>query len=193
MVYGGGAYDQTMDCALKIGDRDGFPSRRAAARARGKHRGIAVANYIDTATGVARERTEMTVHPDGWIDVVIGTTSQGQGHETSFAQLVNEWYDVPIENVRIITHDTDVVKFGGGAHLGRCMRLASQIMWKATQEIIARGKRVAALLLQSRSEAIAFAGGRFVVSGGNQAIGLFEVSAAMLHRNDLPEDLREPL
>jgi len=193
MVYDSGAYHHTMEWALKTGDWGGFPERRAAAGARGKHRGIAVANYIDTATGVARERTEMTVRPDGWIDVVIGTTSQGQGHETSFAQLVNEWYDVPIETVRVITHDTDIVKFGGGAHSGRGMRLASLIMWKATQEIIARGKRVAALLLQSKPEAIAFAGGRFVVSGGNQAIGLFEVSAAMLRRTDLPEDLRGPL
>jgi len=193
MVYDSGAYHHTMDWALKTGDWDGFPARRAAARARGKHRGIAVANYIDTATGVARERTEMTVRPDGWIDVVIGTTSQGQGHETSFAQLVNEWYDVPIENVRIITHDTDIVKFGGGAHSGRGMRLASLIMWKATQEIVARGKRVAALLLQSKPEAIEFTGGRFVVGGADQAIGLFEVSAAMLHRADLPQDLRGPL
>jgi carbon-monoxide dehydrogenase large subunit len=135
----------------------------------------------------------MTVQHDGWIDVVIGTTSQGQGHETSFAQLVNEWYGVPIENVRIITHDTDIVKFGGGAHSGRGMRLASLIMWKATQEIIARGKRVAALLLQSKPEAIAFSGGRFAIRGGDQAIGLFEVSAAMLHRTDLPEELRGPL
>jgi aerobic carbon-monoxide dehydrogenase large subunit len=193
MVYDSGAYHHTMDWVLKTGDWAGFPARRAAARARGKHRGIAVANYLDTATGVARERTEMTVHPDGWIDVVIGTTSQGQGHETTFAQLVNEWYDVPIENVRIITHDTDIVKFGGGAHSGRGMRLASLIMWKATQEIIARGKRVAALLLQSKPEAIAFTDGRFTVGGTDQAIDLFEVSAAMLRRNDLPEDLRGQL
>jgi aerobic carbon-monoxide dehydrogenase large subunit len=193
MVYDSGAYHHTMDWALKVGDWNGFPARRAAARAHGKHRGIAVANYIDTATGVARERTEMTVHPDGCIDVVIGTTSQGQGHETSFAQLVNEWYEVPIENVRIITHDTDIVKFGGGAHSGRGMRLASVIMWKATKEIIERGKRVAALLLQSRTESIDFTGGRFVVGGAGQAIGLFEVSAAMLRRTDLPEDLRGPL
>ena len=193
MIYDSGAYHRTMDWALKAGDWDGFPARRAAARTRGKRRGIAVANYIDTATGVARERTEMTVHPDGWVDVVIGTTSQGQGHETTFAQLVNEWYDVPIEKVRIITHDTDIVKFGGGAHSGRGMRLASLIMWKATQEIVARGKRVAALLLQSKPEAIAFSGGRFVVGGAEQAMDLFEVSAAMLRRTDLPEDLRRPL
>ena len=193
MVYDSGDYHHTMNWALRTGDWGGFAQRREAARARGKHRGIAVANYIDTATGVARERTEMTVHPDGSIDVVIGTSSQGQGHDTSFAQLVSEWYDVPIENVRVITHDTDIVKFGGGAHSGRAMRLASQIMWKATKEIVARGRRVAALLLQSKPEAIEFAGGRFVVNGGNQALGLFEVSAAMLRRSDLPEDLRGPL
>ena len=193
MIYDSGAYHHTMEWALKTSNWDGFPARRAAARARGRRRGIAIANYIDTATGVARERTEMTVQPDGWIDVVIGTTSQGQGHETTFAQLVNEWCDVPIEKVHIITHDTDIVKFGGGAHSGRGMRLASLIMWKATQEILARGKRVAALLLQSKPEIIAFTGGRFVVGGTDHAMDLFEVSTAMLRRTDLPEDLRGPL
>jgi len=193
MIYDSGAYHHTMDWVLRMGDWDGFAARRTAARARGKLRGIAVANYLDTATGVARERTEMTVHPDGWVDVVIGTSSQGQGHETSFAQLVNEWLDVSIENVRFITHDSDALVFGGGAHSGRGMRLASQIMWKATNEIIARGKRVAALLLQSKPEAITFAAGRFTVDGTDQAIGLFEVAEATLRRTDFPEELRGPL
>jgi carbon-monoxide dehydrogenase large subunit len=193
MTYDSGAYHHTMDWALRMGDWDGFPTRRAAARARGRLRGIGVANYLDTATGVARERTEMTVHPDGWVDVVIGTSSQGQGHETSFAQLVNEWLDVPIDNVRFITHDSDVLTFGGGAHSGRGMRLASQIMWKAKNDIIARGKRVAALLLQGKPEAIAFSAGRFIVDGTGQSIGLFEVAEATLRRADLPEELRGPL
>jgi len=125
--------------------------------------------------------------------VVIGTVSQGQGHETSFAQLVSEWFDVPIENMRLITHDTDIVKFGGGAHSGRGMRLASQIMWKATKEITAKGKQVTALLLQAKAEAVAFADGAFQVKGTDQAIGLDEVSTAMLTRADLPDDLRGPL
>jgi carbon-monoxide dehydrogenase large subunit len=193
MVYDSGAYRRTMDWALKSGEWDGFPARRAEALARGKYRGIAVANYIDTATGVPRERTEMTVRPDGVIDVVIGVTSQGQGHETTFAQLVNEWYGVPIENVRLITHDSDRVKFGGGAHSGRGMRLASLVMWRATQEIVARGRRVAALLLQSQPDAVEFHGGRFVTADAGQGIGLFEVAAAMLDRADLPDDLRGPL
>jgi len=193
MTYDSGAYHQTMEWALRLGDWAGFAARRKEARRRGRHRGIAVANYVDTASGVARERTEMTVHPDGCIDVVIGTVSQGQGHETSFAQLVGEWFDVGLENVRLITHDTDIVKFGGGAHSGRGMRLASQIMWKATNEIIARGREVAALLLQAKTESIAFADGRFAIKGTGQAIGLIEVAAAMLARADLPNDLRGPL
>ena len=77
-----------------------------------------IANYVDTATGIPRERAELTVHPDGSIDVVIGTVSNGQGHETSFAQLLNEWLGVPIDKVRLITGDTDIVKFGGGTHSG---------------------------------------------------------------------------
>jgi aerobic carbon-monoxide dehydrogenase large subunit len=193
MVYDSGAYQHTMEWVLKAGGWDRFPERRAEALARGKHRGIAVANYLDTATGVPRERTEMTVQPDGCIDVVIGTNSQGQGHETSFAQLVGEWYGVPVDNVRFLNHDSDIVKFGGGAHSGRGMRLASLIMWKATQEIAARGKRAAALLLQTQPEAIDFHGGLFVIKGTGQSIGVFEVAAAMLHRSDLPEDLRGPL
>jgi carbon-monoxide dehydrogenase large subunit len=207
MVYDSGAYQQTMDRALKNGDWDGFPARRADALTRGRHRGIAVANYLDTATGVPRERTEMTVQPDGTIDVVIGTNSQGQGHETSFAQLVGEWYGVAIDRVRFINHDSDIVKFGGGAHSGRGMRLASLIMWKATQEIIARGKRAAALLLQAKPAAIAFHEGHFLIVGTGpgtgqegtgqvrtgQGIGLFDVAAAMLDGTGLPEDLRGPL
>jgi carbon-monoxide dehydrogenase large subunit len=202
MVYDSGAYEHTMDLALKAGGWDGFAARRAGALARGRHRGIAVANYIDTATGVPRERTEMTVRPDGTIDVVIGTNSQGQGHETSFAQLVGEWYGVPIDSVRFINHDSDIVKFGGGAHSGRGMRLASLVMWKATQEIIARGARAAALLLQAQPEAIAFHGGHFMVAGTGpktggqgtgQGISLFDVAAAMLDGTGLPEDLCGPL
>jgi aerobic carbon-monoxide dehydrogenase large subunit len=193
MTYDSGDYHHTLNWALRMGDWEGFAARRAAARARGKLRGIAVASYLDTATGVARERTEMTVVPDGHIDVVIGTSSQGQGHETSFAQLVVEWLDVPIEKVRFLTHDSDLLLFGGGAHSGRGMRLASGIMWKATNEIIAKGKRVAALLLQAKPEAVSFAGGRFAVDGTDQAIGLFEIAEASLQRTDLPEELRGPL
>lgn len=102
MVYDSGAYHRVMERVLTLGDWQGFPDRRAEAQARGKCRGIGVANYVDTATGVPRERAELTVRPEGVVDVVIGTVSSGQGHETSFAQLVAEWLGVPIDSVALI-------------------------------------------------------------------------------------------
>jgi carbon-monoxide dehydrogenase large subunit len=170
-----------------------FSGRRAEARKRGKYRGIAVANYLDTATGIPRERTDITIQRDGSIDVVIGTVSNGQGHETSFAQLISEWFSVPIDNVRLIQGDTEVVKVGGGTHSGRGMRLASYIMKIASDEIIAKGRRLAAHLLEADPGDIEFIGGKLQVQGSDRAVGLFEVAAAAIERNDLPDYLRGPL
>jgi len=193
MVYDSGAYHKVMERALELADWEGFPERKAEARKRGKHRGIGVANYVDTATGIPRERAEVTVHPDGCVDVVIGTVSNGQGHETSFAQLVNEWLGVPIDKVRLITGDTDIVPVGGGTHSGRGMRLASIVIWHASNKIIERGKRVVALLLQRNPSDISFNRSLFIAAGSEHAMSLTEVASAMSTREDLPPDLRGPL
>ena len=140
MVYDSGAYHDVMEKALVLADWKGFPVRKAAARKLGKYRGIGIANYVDTATGIPRERAELTVHPDGCIDVIIGTVSNGQGHETSFAQLLNEWLGVPIDKVRLLTGDTDIVKVGGGTHSGRGMRLGSIVLWHRSNGIIEKGQ-----------------------------------------------------
>src|SRR5437879_4624803 len=110
MVYDSGAYHRVMERVLEIADWAGFPARREASRRHGKYRGIGVANYVDTATGAPREKAEVTVKPegrvDGTVEVVIGTTSQGQGHETSFAQLITEWLGVPLDPGKPVTGDT---------------------------------------------------------------------------------------
>ena len=105
MIYDSGDYPAAMDSALKLGNWMEFSARRAEAKTRGKLRGIGVANYVDTASGAPRERAEITVHPDGRVDLVLGIISNGQGHETSFAQLVHEWLGVPLDSVRLITGD----------------------------------------------------------------------------------------
>ena len=102
LVYDSGTYHKVMERVLALGDWTGFPARRAEAKRRGRCRGIGVANYVDTATGVPRERAEITVQPEGVVEVVIGTVSSGQGHETSFAQLVSEWLGVPIDSVALV-------------------------------------------------------------------------------------------
>jgi carbon-monoxide dehydrogenase large subunit len=193
MVYDSGAYHRVMERVLALGDWGGSPARRAEARKRGKYRGIGVANYVDTATGTPRERAEVTVLPDGVVEVVVGTVSNGQGHETSFAQLVGEWLGVPIDSVRLVTGDTDRVSVGGGSHSGRALRLASIVMLNASRDIIAKGLQIASHAMEAAATDIEFIDGRFAVKGTDRSLGIFEIATEALHRNDLPDDLRGPL
>ena len=130
--------------------------------------------------------------PDGRIELVLGTLSAGQGHETSFAQILAEWLGVDLEQVRLVTGDTDRVAVGGGSSSGRSMRLGAVVMAEASDQIVARGARVAAWLLEAAEADIEFRHRRFGVKGTDRAVGLFEVAAAAL-RADTPAALRGPL
>src|SRR6266704_3401337 len=127
-LYDSGDYLAAQDRALTLADWAGFEARRAEGRRRGRYRGIGVANYLELNTGDPRERAQITVHPEGRIDLVLGTLSSGQGHATSFAQLLVEWFGVKLAEVRLITGDTDVTVVGGGAHSARALRLAAVVM-----------------------------------------------------------------
>jgi carbon-monoxide dehydrogenase large subunit len=191
--YDNGDYIGVMDWALRLADWKGFKARAKEAKKRGKRRGIGVGTYVDISTGVPREKAEITVAPDGFVELVIGVTSQGQGHETSFAQLVTEWLGVPIDSVRMVTGDTDRVTFGGGAHSGRGMRLGSIVIKKSADIIVEKAKRIAEHLLEAAAADIEFGNGTFVVKGTNHAVGIFDVARAAAERKDLPEDLQGPL
>jgi carbon-monoxide dehydrogenase large subunit len=178
LTYDSGAYGRVMASALALGDWSGFPARRAAARARGRLRGIGLANYVEVTSGFPTERAEITIRPEGRVDAVIGTLSSGQGHETSFAQLLVEWLGVPFESVNLITGDTDIVSEGGGSHSGRSMRFASIVLGKASDTILAKGAEIAARLLEAAPADIEFAAGRFSVKGTDRSVGIFEAAAA---------------
>ena len=193
MTYDSGDYREVMERALALADWKGFNQRRREARRRGKLRGIGLANYIEATSGAPRERAEITVQPEGRIDVVIGTLSSGQGHETSFAQCVAEWLGVPVDAIRLIQGDTDVVPVGGGSHSGRSMRMAGIVMGDASDEIIKKATTIAAHALEADAADIAFSDGRFTVKGTDRSIGLFEVAAAARTSSDLPDELRGPL
>jgi aerobic carbon-monoxide dehydrogenase large subunit len=192
LVYDSGDYATAQDRVVALADWAGFEARRAEARRRGRCRGIGIANYIELNTGTPRERTEITVRPEGGIDVVLGTLSAGQGHETSFPQLVAEWFGVTLDQVCLITGDTDLMPFGGGSQSGRSMRLGAVVMAKASDQIVERGARIAAWLLEAAEADIAFADRRFTVKGTDRSVDLFEVAAAAV-RPDAPEALRGPL
>jgi len=192
LLYDSGDYAAAQDRVVALADWAGFETRRAEARARGRHRGIGLGNYIELNTGMPRERTEITIQPEGRVDVVLGTLSAGQGHETSFPQLIVEWLGVAHEQVRLITGDTDQAPFGGGSHSGRSMRLGAVVMAKAADAIVARGRRLAAWLLEAAEADIEFAERRFRVKGTDHAVDLFAIAAAA-QRPDAPDELRGPL
>jgi carbon-monoxide dehydrogenase large subunit len=193
LTYDSGDYPAAMNAALALADWNGFPERRAEARRRGKWRGIGIANYIEITSGAPRERTEITVLPERKVELVMGTMASGQGHETSFAQLVTEWLGVPFDSIVYVAHDTDRVQAGGGSHSGRSMKLATTIIGQATDEIIAKGRKIAGFLFEAGEPDIEFARGRFRVAGTDREIGLFEVAAAAATRTDLPPELQGPL
>jgi carbon-monoxide dehydrogenase large subunit len=192
LVYDSGDYTAAQDRAVALADWAGFEARRAEARRRGRYRGIGVANYLELNTGDPREQAQITVQPEGRVDVVVGTLSAGQGHETSFAQCIVDWLGVELDQVRLLTGDTDVATYGGGSHSGRSMRLAAVVMSKATTQIIEQGRRIAAWLLEAAEADIDFSAGRFTVKGTDRSVTVFEAAAAT-RRAHAPEWMREPL
>jgi carbon-monoxide dehydrogenase large subunit len=192
LVYDSGDYQAAFDRTIELADWKGFEARRAEARRRGRYRGIGVANYIELNTGFPRERAHITVRPEGRVDLVLGTLSSGQGHATSFGQLLVEWLGVDLAEVRLITGDTDVTVVGGGAHSARALRLAAVVMAKASDQIVDKGRKVAAWMLEAAVDDVEFSGRRFRVKGTDRSIDLFDVARAAA-RDDAPTDVRGPL
>jgi len=192
IVYDSGTYAAVQERATGLADWAGFEARRREARQRGRYRGIGLGNYIEIATGAPRERAEIIVRPEGVVDVIIGTLSAGQGHETSFGQLIVEWLGVEPAQVRLVTGDTDLVPVGGGSHSGRSMRLGGVVMAKAADAVVEKGRQLAAWLLEAAPADIEFGERRFTVRGTDRAVDLFAVAAAAL-RPDVPAALRGPL
>ena len=193
IIYDNGTYRVVMDRAMELGDWAGFKKRRAEARKRKRLRGIGLCCYLETTGGYPRERADITVLPEGRVDVVVGTLSSGQSHETTFAQCVAEWLGVPFDDVYINESDTDIVKEGGGSHSARSMRLAGIVMGNASDLVIDKGKKIAAHMLETAEDDIAFAAGRFTVKGTDRSVGIYEVAKAAVDDKGLPEDLQGPL
>ena len=192
MVYDSGRYEENMDLAMRLADWDGFKARRRDANKRGKLLGLGLANYVESSIGSPKEETRIRVCPEGRVDVVIGTQPAGQGHQTSFAQVVSDLIAVPVESVRIILGDTDVVKAGGGTHSGRSMRHAATVFALAATELIGKGKRAAAAVFGTAADRVEFNDGRFAVRDSNRSFDFFELAQEMT-RHQMPEDLADGL
>ena len=195
MLYDSGHYEENMDWAMEIADWKGFPARRREAKRRGKLLGLGLANYVESSIGAAKEQAQLKVRPQdasgpARVDAVIGTQSNGQGHETSFAQVVADLLRVPAEAVNIIYGDTAVVKVGGGSHSGRSMRHAATVFSKAAVDLIARGKEIAAIVMGSTPDNVVYDDGRFSSRDTNLTFDFLEL-ANEAARHELPEALKD--
>jgi len=175
-VYDSGEYEKNLDDVLELADWSGFEARREDSGKRGKLRGRGFASYVESSIGSPRERAEIEVKEDGTVEVVIGTQPSGQGHETSFAQVVADMIQVPVEKVWIVLGDTDVVSVGGGSHSGRSMRHAGTVMAMASADLIAEARRRAADLFGVGVEAVEFDGGYFKLQNSNRTLDLFALA-----------------
>jgi aerobic carbon-monoxide dehydrogenase large subunit len=195
MLYDSGHYEDNMDWAMDIADWKGFPARRREAKRRGKLLGRGLANYVESSIGAPKEQARITVRPQdssgpARVDAVIGTQSNGQGHETSFSQVVADLLHVPDESVNIIYGDTAVVKVGGGSHSGRSMRHAATVFSKAAADLIAKGKEIAAVVMGVAPNTVSFDEGRFSSRDTNLTFDFLEL-AGEAARHKLPEALKD--
>lgn len=187
LTYDSGDFAGNMKRVLELADWDGFAARRAEAVARGRLRGIGLVNYIEAPVGAPRERIDLTVLPEGVVDIISGTQTQGQGHATTFAQVVVAQLGVPLKSVRLRTGDTAVSKLGGGSHSDRSMRLGGTLLVQASAQIVEAGRQVAALLLQAEAGELRFADGGYHYDARNSFVSLFQIADHMA-RSGLPSD-----
>ena len=191
--YDCGDFPANQAKALEQADWAGFSKRRDEAEARGRLRGIGIANPIEKAAGPGQEFAEIRFHPSGNATLLMGSKNQGQGHETVFKQVLNERLGLDPAVVQYIDGDTDRVAFGIGTNGSRSTVIGGSALWMAADKVIAKSKRIAAHLLEAADIDVEFAvgadGGNFAVAGTDRRISLTEVAKASFQAGRLPPGL----
>jgi carbon-monoxide dehydrogenase large subunit len=206
MAYDAGDYGVTLDAALKAADYAGFPARRAEAEKRGKKRGIGLSCYIE-ACGIAPsaavgslgagvglwESAEVRVNPVGTIEIMTGSHSHGQGHETTFAQLIAERFGLPVANVNIVHGDTDKVQFGMGTYGSRSGAVGMSAIVKALDKVEAKAKKIAAHLMEADAGDIVIENGVAKVAGTDKKLDWHMICLAAYTAHNLPAGMEPGL
>jgi carbon-monoxide dehydrogenase large subunit len=172
-----GAFAETFDHALARADIEGFATRRRESEARGSLRGLGFAYHIKETGGSPTENVDIRFEADGAVSLITGTQTIGQGHETTFPQILADRLGIPNERIRLVQGDTDRIPLGGGHGSSRATYMGGTAIWRASEEIIAKGTRIAAEALEAAEADLRFADGRFEVSGTDRAIALLDVAA----------------
>ena len=192
-VYDTGDFAGNLDRALAMAEADGFEDRRRDAAANGKLRGLGVANAIERAAPPGLEFAEIRFAPSGRATVLCGATTQGQGHATTFAQLLGDRLGLDPGEIRFVQGDTDRLAFGLGAGGSRISAMGCAALTVAADKIVEKGKRIAAHLMEAAEDDIVFADGRFAIAGTDRAASLAEIARAAFQPARLPPDIEPGL
>ena len=205
LEYDSGDFIRNLEDGLKSAEYDGFAARRAASEKNGKLRGVGLATYIE-ACGIAPsavagalgaraglfESAEVRVHPTGSVTVFTGAHQHGQGHETTFAQLVADGLGVAVENVEVVHGDTDRIQFGMGTYGSRSLAVGGSAIVKAMDKVVEKGKKIAAHLLEASVDDIEFDAGTFRVSGTDRELGIGDIALTAYVPHNYPIEELEP-
>lgn len=187
MAIDSGDFITNLDAA--VARVAGFEARRADARARGRLRGLGVACFLETSRGAPNEGAEVRFEPDGSVIIAVGTESNGQGHETSFAQIASRHLGLPLEAFRYVQADTRQVRSGAGHGGARSMHMGGAALVKAMDAALAKASRLAAHLLQASEHELDYDQGRFTVRGSDRAIDLATLAESAQEAANLPEGM----
>jgi carbon-monoxide dehydrogenase large subunit len=194
LVYDSGEFEAIMDEALKRSDWAGFPARRERSKAAGKLRGIGVAPYLETTAPPGTELADIRFDPDGGVTLVSGTKDMGTGHATPFAQIVADRLGVPFERIRLVQNDSAEMSDGAGGSGGsRSVIAAGGAILRASEDVVAKGKKLAAHVLETAETDIEFRHGVFGVVGTDRRIGILQLAAEGRRRTNLPPDVPKSL
>src|SRR4051812_190124 len=176
-TYDSGDFGKLTDRAVELADWGSFKKRKQQSEAKGRLRGRSLIYYLEDS-GVFNERMEIRFDPQGMVTVVAGTHSHGQGHATTYAQLISDWLGVPFENVRLVQGDTDAVAFGRGTNASRSAMLGGSALKGAADAIVEKAKDMAAHLMEAAAADLEFREGKFTVAGTDRSIGMTDVAKA---------------
>lgn len=172
-----GDFVRTFDRALQAADIEGFAVRRAESEARGVLRGLGLAYHIKGTGGSPHENVDIRFEEDGTVSLITGTQTIGQGHETTFPQILADRLGIPNELIRLRQGDTDLIPMGGGHGSSRATYMGGTAIWRASEIIVQKGRVAAAELLEAAEADVTFADGRFAVIGTDRSVSLLDVAA----------------
>ncbi|MBM3504969.1 MAG: xanthine dehydrogenase family protein molybdopterin-binding subunit [Alphaproteobacteria bacterium] len=191
--YDSGHFVKNMDDAIKASDWVGFAKRKAEAEKHGKLRGIGMSCYVEAAIGSPNEDVELIFEQDGSITLLIGTLTNGQGHATSYSQVLEEMLGLPFDRIKVVQGDTDVVKTGGGTGGSRSMMIGASAIKVAADKVIEKGRKIAAHMLEAAESDIEFADGVFRIVGTDRRMSIGEVAAAARNSANVPKGMEPSL